>query len=282
MNETSITDRAVWLEVALNGGAGRAYQPLIPMTPDEIISDGIACAKAGASVIHTHVYDEKGLPCECTDTYLRVFEGIKEQVDIIVYPTVALQGSAEQRYRPLEMLAKRGLLDWGVVDPGSVNIAHTSQVLAKQDGLVYSNPDSHIRYALELASRDKWRPAYAIYEPGFVRLGAAIANTMLKLKEPIYRLMFSNNLLFGAKPTERALEFYVDHIHEHAGDVPWMISGLDANIQDLILPALEKGGHIRVGLEDAPFGSQINNLELVEQAMRHISNAGYTVEAPSD
>ena len=185
----------VWLEVALNGGAGTAYQPLIPTKVEDIVEQGVACAKAGAAIVHLHAYSDEGAPCEDVDVYSRIIEGIKSQCDAIVYPTLGLSGTAEERYAPLAALADRGLLEWGVVDPGSVNITHTSLVAAGADGLVYPNPDSHIRAGLELAASNSWKPAFAIYEPGFARLGAAMAATVEGLKTPIYRIMLSDNLL---------------------------------------------------------------------------------------
>jgi TPR repeat protein len=40
--------RKVWIEAALNGGWSRALQPGIPVTVEEIVAEGIACARAGA------------------------------------------------------------------------------------------------------------------------------------------------------------------------------------------------------------------------------------------
>lgn len=270
---------AVCVEVALNGAAGQGFQPLIPITATEIIAQGIDCAKAGASVVHLHAYNDKGQPCEDVDIYQRIIEGIKEKVDVIVYPTIALYGDAETRYAPFKALAKLGLLEWGVVDPGSVNITHRSQIAAQQDGLVYQNPDAHIRYGLELAQRDGWRPAYAIYEPGFARLGAALASQYPTLQAPIYRIMFSDNLLFGMPPTLENLEFYAGFLRATAPGAPWMLSGLDADVDDLIVPALELGAHIRVGLEDAPFGCQRGNVAMVEDCVTVIEAAGYQIHA---
>ena len=50
----------VWIEAAINGPWSRARQGAIPDTVPAIIADGIACAKAGASIIHTHAYDGGG------------------------------------------------------------------------------------------------------------------------------------------------------------------------------------------------------------------------------
>ena len=49
---------AVWLEAALNGPWTRARQPRIPVSVEEIVADGIACAQAGAAIVHLHAYDE--------------------------------------------------------------------------------------------------------------------------------------------------------------------------------------------------------------------------------
>ena len=125
----------VWLEVALNGGAGQTYQPNIPITPEAIIAQGIECAQAGAAIVHLHVYNEQGLSVEDADIYSRVIEGIKSKCDVIVYPTLGLSGSIEQRFEPIRILAERGLLEWGVVDPGSVNISHRSMVENGVDGI---------------------------------------------------------------------------------------------------------------------------------------------------
>ena len=50
--------------------------------------------------------------------------------------------------------------------------------------------------------------------------------------------------------------------------------GEKANIESIMPLAIELGAHIRVGLEDAPFGCQQSNLELVEQATETILNSG--------
>jgi uncharacterized protein (DUF849 family) len=272
-----MSKQAVWLEVALNGAAGQAMQPGIPVTKAQIIEEAVACVAEGAAIVHLHAYDDNGQPTEDADIYSAIIEAIKSRCDAIVYPTLSLTGSLEERFAPITKLAERGLLEWGVVDPGSVNISHAMHVAAGIDGLLYANPDEHIRTGLALAESQAWRPAYAIYEPGFARLGAAMAAQFADLQTPIYRVMFSDNLLFGMAPSEYAVEFYSRHFAEVAGGAPWMISGLDANIDAVIEPALDLGAHIRVGLEDASFGCDASNLELVKSAKNKIISAGYAL-----
>ena len=47
-----------WIEVALNGPWGTAIQPGIPISHEAIVREAIACAHAGASIVHFHAYDE--------------------------------------------------------------------------------------------------------------------------------------------------------------------------------------------------------------------------------
>ena len=276
------TNQPIWLEVALNGAAGKAFQPNIPITVADIVQEGIACAKAGAAIVHVHAYNQAGEGVEDADLYARIIEGIREQVDVIVYPTLSLFGDIEQRYAPVQSLIDRGLLECGVVDPGSVNITHTSQIATAQNGIAYVNPDSHIRHGLALAQAHNWRPAYAIYEPGFARLGAALASQFPKLLQPVYRIMLSDNLLFGMAPSERAVRFYAGMVSELVPQAPWMLSGLDADLTTITPLALELGAHLRVGLEDAPFGAATSNIELVEDAVRLIEQQSRPLATVSD
>jgi len=272
---------SVWLEVALNGAA-RAYQPRIPVTIDAIVEQALACADLGAAIIHVHAYDDKGEPTEDADIYSRIFERVRVKSDVIIYPTLALSGDLETRWKPLRILAKRGLLEMGVVDPGSVNITHRMQAAAGVDGVHYPNPDSHIREGLKLAAEFGWRPAFAIYEPGFARLGAALAAAQPNLKAPIYRVMFSDNLLFGMAPSRRGVDLYSAHLEDTAPGAARMISGLDADVASIAIYAINKGFHLRVGLEDAPFGMERSNIDLARNAVAMIEKCGRRLTPPAE
>jgi len=50
------------ITAALTGSVPtKAHNPHLPVTPDEIAADGLECVKAGASILHIHVRDEKGV-----------------------------------------------------------------------------------------------------------------------------------------------------------------------------------------------------------------------------
>ena len=277
------TPGKTWLEVSVNGPWSRDRQPLIPISVKEIVEDGIACARAGAAIVHVHAYDEKtGRQKDDADLYIAIIEGIRAKEDVIVYPTLPFAGSvdapqmmtAQARFAHTETLAKRGLLEWAVVDPGSTNITRLDEIAAGEEGFVYANPESHIRRGLELATQYGFHPGYALYEPGFVRLGAALERAYPKAPQCIYRFMFSNGLSFGFPPERYALDAFLQLLANEAPQAPWMIAGLDVDITPIIKYAIERGGHLRVGLEDARFGARKTNVQLVEEAARLIRSAG--------
>jgi 3-keto-5-aminohexanoate cleavage enzyme len=286
-----VAETSTWLEVALNGPWGRELQPAIPITVAAVVEQGIACARAGAAIVHVHAYDERTRrQRDDALTYRRIIEGIREREDVIVYPTLPVMGgpdaprsmSAPERFRAVAELARRQLLEWAVVDPGSVNVAHRERIRAGVEGFVYLNPEGHVRYGLELAAAHRFHPSYAIYEPGFLRLGAALARACPQAPEPIYRFMFSDGFAFGFPPEDYALEAYLRLLEDAAPGAPWMIAGLAVDIRPLIPSAVARGGHVRVGLEDAPFGTDLPNVKWVEQAATAIANAGGHVATATD
>jgi uncharacterized protein (DUF849 family) len=263
-----------WLEVALNGPWGRERQPGIPVRVEDIVAEGIACAQEGAAIVHVHAYDEaSGRQRDDADLYARIIEGIRARADCLVYPTIPFGGehTPASRFAAVEGLARRGLLECAVVDPGSVNI----------DGFVYLNPYDHIRHGLALAARYRFTPGYAIYEPGFLRLGAQLAREAAA-PGPIYRFMFSQGFAFGFPPAEYALEAYLRLLATEAPGAPWMVAGLAVDVLPLAGLAASRGGHVRVGLEDAPFGSARGNVEWVRAAGRAIRAAGGELATPAE
>lgn len=271
---------ATLIEVALNGPWSRARQPNIPITADEIVEDAIACAGEGASIIHFHAYDPvSGRQRDDYEIYAPVIERIRSKVDVICYGTLPFAGSVDspnpltpaERYAAVEKLVQAGLVEWSVIDPGSTNISLFADIAAGKEGFVYANAESHIRHGLALAERYGITPSYAIYEPGFLRLGAALHRMHPKAPTPIYRFMFSDDIAFGFPPEAWALDAYLRLLEREAPGARWMVAGLGVEIEPLIEIAVARGGHVRVGLEDARFGCGVGNRELVRAARQRIA-----------
>ena len=176
-------------------------------------------------------------------------------------------------------LARRGLLEWGFLDPGSVNFCFIDSDGASFTEFmgghgVHFNPNPALEMAAELAAEHQFHPAYACYEPGFVRHGALLHRRHPTMPVPVYRFMFSTGMTFSFPPEPWAVEAYVKLLEHAAPGSPWMVAGLVVNVLPLIPTVVGLGGGVRVGLEDAPYNTQRSNLELVDAAVDAIQRAG--------
>ena len=284
-------EKKTWLEVSLNGPWGRGKQPAIPVAVDEIVDEAVACAKAGAAIIHVHAYDETTGKAEGRWRAVRPHHHGNPQPGgrdrLSDRPNRRRAGVSGRRRRrrsvslTLEYLAQGGLLEWAAVDPGSVNFAHYDDLREDKLGFVYLNPEEHIRYGLDLARQYRFHPAYAIYEPGFLRLGATL-HWRCSSPAPIYRFMFSSGLHVQLS----ARRLWPDRLSQAARSGRTRRAVDDRRARVDVLPMIPRvvmeGGHVRVGLEDAPFGSERSNLQWVEAAAKAIDNSGGELATATD
>ena len=63
---------------------------------------------------------------------------------------------------------------------------------------------------------------------------------------------------------------------------PWMIAGLGVELDGLWDVAVARGGHLRVGLEDAPLGCTSSNAEMVAEACHAVPQAGRPLATASE
>jgi uncharacterized protein (DUF849 family) len=270
--------KKVWIEVALNGAWPRALQPNIPVTAAEIIAEGVACVNAGAAIVHAHTLDPvSGRQNTDPDNCQTFIAGIQRQVDAIVYPTAVtlpMPDDAALRCATTDELTRRGALEWGVLDPGSCNFSTRENAANLFDGDVYINGPRVLRASAERAAQNGWRPAYACYEPGFIREGAKLYRDPPGLKTPVFRFMLSSGFTFCFPPRDWAVEALARLMAEEAPGAPWMVARLHVELLPLSPAIVALGGHVRVGLEDAAFQCQRHNVELVAEAAAAIRAAG--------
>ena len=287
--EEDCVDDGVWLEVALNGPWTQQRQPLAPVTPERLVEEAVACADAGAAIVHLHAYDDAGRPREAYELYAPVFEAIRSRRDVVCYPTVPMgptpsagPAQARARYDTVARLAAAGLVEWAVVDPGSVTLATTDELADGGDGFLYANSASDVRTGLQLCAEHGLVPSYAVYEPGFLRLGALLAAAAPASPRPVYRFMFSTAFTFGLPPEEWALDAYLRLLDATDPGARWMVAGLGVELDAVWDVATARGGHLRVGLEDAPLGCTTGNAELVARAARAVEATGRSPAAPAE
>lgn len=274
-----------WLEVALNGSWSPRVQPLVPVSVEDIVAQGIECVREGASIVHYHAFDvARGVQSDDIELHRRIVGGIREQVDALVYPTTAsrklLPGKPDTlggRFDLARGLAAHGLLDCLVIDPGA-HLMHDP--LQRWAPYIYANFTQEIEEALAICKGSGAVPSFAVYEPGYARVGALLAQAVDLPARPMQRVMFSDTLLYGLPPGEAAIAAYAA-LMDSLG-TRWMMAGLDYAIDPWMAPALAAGADIRVGLEDAPHGCQRSNVQQVRDAAAAVARSGRRLATAAD
>ncbi len=276
-------DGPVIIEAAINGGSSKRRNPNVPREPAEIIEDTFRCLDAGASIIHAHNRDYALFGKAAADDYLQAWRVIlKERPDTLWYPTLSGGGNVHEVLEHIELIANEVPLRIGVVDPGSTNIGRPGPD-GLPIGVVYHNSYEDIRASFAFCERLRLGPSLAIYEPGFMqtalsyfRAGKLPAGAMVKFYFGGPYGMFGKGpgVSFGLPPTENALAAYLDMI-EGTG-LPWSVSvwGGDLFETPIARMALERGGHLHVGLEEHSGEAKPTNEELVREAVVLSRQAG--------
>jgi 3-keto-5-aminohexanoate cleavage enzyme len=286
MTDRNSSPQPTIIEVALNGQTQKEVNPHVPRSNEEIVEDAIRCLDGGATIIHTHIHDITSPGNKAAALYLEHFGPILEvHPDALLYPTLGFGGSVEERYAHVEKLVESMGLRIGFVDPGSVNLGG-----ADEDGVpipidfAYTNTPHAIRWAFEHCEANGLGPSIAIFEPGFLRHALAYYHSgclppgaLLKFYmggEYGYMGAGFPGLGFGLPPTPWGLDVYLEMM---AGcDLPWSVAVLGGDVFDhgLARHALERGGHLHVGLEDYMGDGHPSNPEIVDRARELCDAAG--------
>ncbi len=265
------------IEAAINGETQPDRNPNTPRKPEEITADVFRCLDAGATVIHAHTDDIQLTGREAAEHYLAAWRPIlEERPDTLWYPTLGVGADAAESISHVEVLAEEVEMRLGLCDPGSTNIGGPDAE-GLPVGMVYANSYDDTRVALEQCERLRIGPSLAIYEPGwlrttlaFHRAGRLPAGAMVKLYFGGDYGLFATEpgVSFGLAPTEHALLAYLDLLE--GVDLPWSVSVWGGDLFDTPIArlALERGGHLHVGLEEHFHPEKKpTNREIVEQAV---------------
>ena len=271
------------IEVAVNGVTKKARNPLAPEAPEEIAEQAIASLDAGASIVHMHT-SQGGLPfADAAELYAKSLRTMRaERPDAVLYPTMGSGTTIAERYDHHRLLVEEDLIDMGVIDPGSVNLAGSTPDGPPTGTYVYVNSPADIKYMMDLCRDTGIGPSFAIYEPGFLRMVLLYEATGQLAPRSLTKFYFSGGGYFGggmptfsAPPIVEALDLYCAMLR--GVDVPWGSTVLGGSILDTPIARLtvERGGHLRVGLED--FGDGPSNVAQVQRAVALCEELGRPV-----
>lgn len=267
--------KKIIITAALCGaGTTKAQTPYVPITPEEISDDAIACAKAGAAVVHIHVRNKDGINTMETEKFAEVVglireKATKEKVDLVLNLTTSgSKWPEDMRRAHLPLL----LPEMCSYDPLSMNWANS---------YIFTNSPAFLEQLGHDVQELGIKPECEIFNGGdmgnvdyYLKKGA--------LKGPIhYQFVLG---VSGGMPGDAATLGYL--LPRMQPGSTWSITGIGRYHMPCMLLglAMECDG-LRVGLEDNIYmekGVYATNVSLVERAVKLAEDAGRSIATPAE
>ena len=241
--------------------------PYLPVTPSELIEDGIKCWEAGASILHYHARDKDEKPCLDYDFFAKVLEGLRKHTRLIVQISTGFRfpHHRDDRIRAVDLRP-----DMMSLNVGSVNLARGPYINDPVDVEYYAG--KMIEYGV--------KPEIECFDVSHIHAGIALMKKGL-IKDPPYF-----DFVLGV---QNALPFSARHLLHMIESLPpgalWSVIGvakaqLPASTLGIIL-----GGNSRVGLEDNIFYSYkvlATNEQLVQRTVRLAKELQREIATPDE
>lgn len=246
----------------------KAMTPHVPVTPQEIAQDIIACYEQGAAIAHIHARDEEGIPtCD-----LKYFAETVALLDAAGCPIVkqistgARGGkSGEARAEGLALHPLSGSLSTGSSNfPASIN----------------GNEPKLVEYLAKTMLDKNIKPEIEVFD------AAMIHNAIRLEQEGLLKAPLLFNFVLGVKgslpATPKNLFFLYESLPPGA---VWSVSIIGPQHVNLSVMAMALGGHVRVGIEDNVYYSKgilATNIALVERIACIAKAMGREIASPVD
>ncbi len=257
----------------------KEQNPSMPMTPDEIAEEAYRCWNEGASIVHIHARDIKGMATTNPDVFREISRKIREKkCDIILQfslsPGRELTADVEDGFKVLTAQPEMGSVDIGVsvhTRPGGEQISLWTRAFNER---------------MTRACFEKGiKPEFEIYDTGgLVELDYLLGKIPLAKPYSIQFPMDMQRTRQNVIPySPKNMIHMVDNLPQDSIFFAFGIAQteLPAGIQSILL-----GGHVRVGFEDNLNYSRgvlaKNNAELVTRMAKIGTELGRKVATPNE
>ena len=285
-----MSDKVI-IEVRINEYAMREKNPHVPYSPAEIADDAFACAREGASLIHYHARDPvSGAPATETALYADTVRRIKRDSDLLTMPTLGAWWlpSVEARIAHVVEMAKDPLTrpEFAPIDmaTSNVDIYDPKAREFKTEETVYINTTKTWRYFADTMNAAGVKPMQALWNVSSVRATEAFVDMGI-FTEPLYCevVLTADWLLSGHPGTVKGMQAMLDFMPARQ-NWQWAVMCAGGNLLPLVAAALERGGHISIGLGDYAYPElgQPTNAQLVARVAQIAREVGRDVATPRE
>jgi 3-keto-5-aminohexanoate cleavage enzyme len=235
----------------------------LDLSPEGIADEVVRAWNAGASVVHLHVWDERGQPSTELTAFERTLALIRARCDIVIEGSTGGVNALTAAERSVSLQAD---IELASLNPGSVNY----------DQGVYVNSPADIVYWAREMHRRHIKPDIAVFEAGM------IANSLRLAEEGWISAPYLFSFVLGQVGAMAATPRNLFYLSESvpAGSV-WCAAGHGGCDLQMSLLAIGMGGHARAGFEDNAYyhpGERAkSNAQLIERLARIGREAGREV-----
>ncbi|MDP6590929.1 MAG: 3-keto-5-aminohexanoate cleavage protein [Alphaproteobacteria bacterium] len=276
-----------------------SMSPYLPLTPDEIATDAVAAAEAGASILHLHARNpEDGSPTPDPDVFMQFLPRIKQQSDAVVNITTGggLGMTLDERLAgPL-----RASPEMCSMNMGSMNFG-LFPILDKMKEFKYEWERKHLEMTRDFIFKNTFKDIEALFK----RLGedhgtrfefecydvGHLYNLAHFVDRGLVKPPFFVQTIFGILGGIGADHKNLLHMREIANklfgdDYQWSILAAGRHQLPFVTMGAIMGGNVRVGLEDSLYAGKgklaKSNAEQVSIIRSIIENLSLEVATPTE
>ena len=273
--------------------------PHLPITPDEIASQAIEAAEAGAAILHLHARDpQTGQPSADPDVFMQFLPKIKQSCDAIINITTggsSLMTLEERLAAPVLAEPEMASLNMGSMNFGVFPLEKhyedwqhdwEPKLLEATREVVFQNTFANIEQIFStLGGGCGTRFEFECYDVGHIQTLAFYLREGM-ISEPVF-VQFVLGVLGGIDASPENLQHMKGTADRLLGD-NYRFSVLATGRMQIPLATMGAilGGNVRVGLEDSLFigGGELanSNAQQVQKIRGIVEELGHEIATPDE
>ncbi|WP_340243274.1 BKACE family enzyme [Roseobacter sp. HKCCA2468] len=275
-----------------------SMSPYLPVTPQEIIDDGIKAFEAGASILHLHARDpENGRPTQDPEMFCKFLPQLKQATSAVLNLTTggSPHMTVAERMRPAaELKPEVASLNMGSMNFGLYPMLNRfkefkhdweREHLENSRDLVFKNTFADIEHILRTGNANGTRFEFECYDTSHLYTLAHFVDRGLVKAPFLVQTVFGLLGGIGAHPEDVAhMKRTADRLFGDA--YVWSVLGAGRNQLPVAAQAAAQGGNVRVGLEDslwaAPGQLAQSNADQVKKARALLEGLSLEVATPDE